>query len=132
MEILLSIILLVFGILQVILFFKIWGMTNDIAEMNARFKAICPTEEEKKINALMEKQKLTDSVNAKAINDITERWGKDLTESEINQAKSLIGKIYANELIVKDLKKETVFVWDKETWEQNKHQTDKYKLLYSK
>ena len=33
MEILLSIILLVFGILQVILFFKIWGMTNDVEKI---------------------------------------------------------------------------------------------------
>ena len=33
METLLSIIFIVFGVLQIILFFKIWGMTNDIREM---------------------------------------------------------------------------------------------------
>ena len=29
----LTIVLLVFGVLQIVLFFKIWGMTNDIREM---------------------------------------------------------------------------------------------------
>lgn len=33
METLLAIIFIVFGILQIILFFKIWGMTNDVREM---------------------------------------------------------------------------------------------------
>ena len=33
MDVLLSIVLLVFGILQVILFFKIWGMTNDVCKI---------------------------------------------------------------------------------------------------
>ena len=32
MDVLLSIVLLVFGILQVILFFKIWGMTNNVCK----------------------------------------------------------------------------------------------------
>ncbi len=35
---LLSIVMLVFGILQVILFFKIWGMTNDVNEIKLVFK----------------------------------------------------------------------------------------------
>lgn len=28
-----SIVIIVFGILQIILFFKVWGMTNDIKEI---------------------------------------------------------------------------------------------------
>ena len=28
-----SIIIIVFGILQIILFFKLWGMTNNVSEM---------------------------------------------------------------------------------------------------
>lgn len=31
----LSIILLVFGVLQIILFFKLWGMTNDVRSIRA-------------------------------------------------------------------------------------------------
>lgn len=33
-----SIVIAVFGILQIILFFKIWGMTNDVAELNRIIK----------------------------------------------------------------------------------------------
>lgn len=36
---LLGIIMLVFGILQIILFFKIWGMTNDIRDMKNKYMA---------------------------------------------------------------------------------------------
>ena len=34
----LSIVMLIFGILQIILFFKIWGMTNNVAELNRIIK----------------------------------------------------------------------------------------------
>lgn len=34
---LLTIILLVFGVLQIILFFKIWRMTNDIKEIRNKY-----------------------------------------------------------------------------------------------
>ncbi len=37
MEILLSIIFIVFGVLQIILFFKVWGMTNDIRAMKNKY-----------------------------------------------------------------------------------------------
>lgn len=30
-----GIVLIVFGVLQIILFFKIWGMTNDIRELKS-------------------------------------------------------------------------------------------------
>lgn len=33
MEIILSLVLIIFGILQIVLFFKVWGMTNNIAEI---------------------------------------------------------------------------------------------------
>lgn len=35
----LSIILLVFGVLQIILFFKLWGMTNDVRSLKDQFIA---------------------------------------------------------------------------------------------
>lgn len=35
----LSIILLVFGVLQIILFFKLWGMTNDVRSIKDQFTA---------------------------------------------------------------------------------------------
>lgn len=38
--IVLGIVMLVFGILQIILFFKVWGMTNNVKEMNQRQEQI--------------------------------------------------------------------------------------------
>lgn len=37
MEILLSIVLFIFGILQIILFFKLWGMTDDIRAIKDKY-----------------------------------------------------------------------------------------------
>ena len=37
METILAIIFIVFGILQIILFFKIWGMTNDVREIKNKY-----------------------------------------------------------------------------------------------
>ncbi len=34
----LSIVLLIFGVLQIILFFKVWGMTNDVKKMKERLE----------------------------------------------------------------------------------------------
>ena len=36
----LSLILIIFGVLQIILFFKIWGMTNDVKELKNHFCSI--------------------------------------------------------------------------------------------
>lgn len=37
MEIFVSLIIIVFGVLQIILFFKLWGMTNDVRELVEHF-----------------------------------------------------------------------------------------------
>lgn len=37
MEIITNIIIITFGILQIILFFKIWGMTNDIKQIKNKY-----------------------------------------------------------------------------------------------
>lgn len=42
MDTLLAIIIVVFGILQLILFFKIWGMTNDIREIKNKYLGSSP------------------------------------------------------------------------------------------
>ena len=100
MDVLLSIVLLVFGILQVILFFKIWGMTNDIAEMNARFKAIYPTEEEKKINTLIEKQNSTDETKSEAINNT----------KKLNVGDNVIYEPMNRKMIIKEITKEGLLI----------------------
>lgn len=37
----LSLVMLVLGILQIILFFKIWGMTNNVKKINQRQEQVC-------------------------------------------------------------------------------------------
>ena len=39
METLLAIIFIVFGVLQIILFFKIWGMTNDVRNIKEMYES---------------------------------------------------------------------------------------------
>lgn len=46
MEVIISIIVVVFGVLQIILFFKIWGMTDDVKQIkNTYLKSIAKVEE---------------------------------------------------------------------------------------
>lgn len=54
MDILTAAILLILGVLQVILFFKIWGMTNDVREIRNKY--------------------LTNNMESDAI---LEKWGED-------------------------------------------------------
>ena len=75
-------------------------MTNDIAEMNARFKAICPTEEEKKINALIEKQNSTNETNTEAINNT----------KMLNIGDNVIYEPMNRKMIIKEITKEGLLV----------------------
>ena len=77
----LSIVMLVFGILQIILFFKIWGMTNDIS----RIRSIIEKEIQQKTIAKHNK-----IPNENAINLLKGTWGKDVSEEEKNMAQSLV------------------------------------------
>lgn len=54
--VLLSIVSFVFGVLGIILFFKVWGMCNDVDEICTRIKKAFPTEEEKRAAEWLNKQ----------------------------------------------------------------------------
>ena len=53
--VILIIIGLVWSILQIILFFKVWGMCNDVAAIKARFEISHPTQSEQHVLDLVEK-----------------------------------------------------------------------------
>jgi hypothetical protein len=53
MEILISIVLLIFAILQIILFFKVWGMTNDIRALKKYHFASAGFEDVPKLRAYL-------------------------------------------------------------------------------
>ena len=50
----LTIILLIFGLLQIILFFKVWGMTNDIRGIRDKYLKDEDEKEERKRNTIPE------------------------------------------------------------------------------
>lgn len=56
-----SIIIIIFGILQIILFFKLWGMTNNISEIKELIKNYSIRE---KVNPVLERP------DAKSVGDI--------------------------------------------------------------
>ena len=56
MDVVLILIGILFGILNLILFFKLWGMCNDVADMKERLKGAFPTKEEKRTIDIAEKQ----------------------------------------------------------------------------
>ncbi len=49
MEAFVSVIIIVFGILQIILFFKLWGMTNDVSKLKEYFSNFIPLPDKKAI-----------------------------------------------------------------------------------
>lgn len=55
MEILVSFFIIVFGILQIILFFKIWEMTNNVKDLKVHF-CDCEQQKEKKVTQTKEEQ----------------------------------------------------------------------------
>ena len=63
-----SIVLTIFGILSIILFFKLWGMTNDVKAI----KRILENSEETKKNKTRSKFNIGDQVTAKTYNGVME------------------------------------------------------------
>ena len=61
--IIVSIIIIVFGILEIILFFKIWGMCNNVSRIEQRLAEVFPTKNEEKHQELIQEQKKENGVN---------------------------------------------------------------------
>ncbi len=55
--IILYIILFVFCVLQILLFFKVWGMTENVAKIEHRLAGVFPTKNEGKHQELVQEQK---------------------------------------------------------------------------
>ena len=112
-----SIVMLVFVILQIILFFKIWGMTND----NCRIRSIIEKEIQQK--TIPKHNKIP---NEYAINLLKGTWGKDVSEEEKNMAQSLVPKLMDNEVIL--LIKGKLVVYDSNSLSE----LNDYKIIYYK
>ena len=93
----LLIVMLVFGILQIVLFFKMWGMTNNVRKLTLHF---CESKDSeamgKKIIDDLSKDEVHDSsgMNAEGI------WCKDVTDEEKKRVASFIDRTKKGECII--------------------------------
>lgn len=113
----LSIVMLIFGILQIILFFKIWGMTNDISKIRSVIEKKIQQEKVVKQNKIH---------NEKIANSSRGTWGKDVSEDEKNMAQGLLPKLMDNEVIL--LIKGKLVVYDANSLSE----LNDYKVIYYK
>lgn len=98
---LLSIIAIVFGVLQIILFFKIWGMTNNVKELRDHIikggkQKVVSNENSTKRNVVDETLEYDKRIDSLGVGDkvilkstgqkveITKTWGKDFIVSTPN------------------------------------------------
>lgn len=82
---------LIFGIFQIILFFKIWGMTNNVNKMRHILEKWEQQSNNKSSNSFAESIQI----------DIAKgSWGKDVTEKEKCMAQTIVPKLMDNEVIL--------------------------------
>jgi hypothetical protein len=100
MEIFLAVVSIVWSVLCIILFFKVWGMCNDVAEMKDRFAKVFPTDDEKKAMALQQKSYIGSTSNAEQeateINDF--KVGDSVIYEPMNR-RMIIKRIGSNGLL---------------------------------
>lgn len=112
---LLAIILIIFGILNIILFFKFWGMTNDVRELKNHF---IPKEEKE--------------VNSNSENGSTDNgWAENVTDKEKIDASKLFYRLEEGHVVAKVISKKKLEIWTSKFWEAEKGNPD-YKLIFRK
>lgn len=108
----LGIILIVFGILNLILFFKLWGMTNDVRELKNHF---------------IPKQEFSISENSTT----EEGWAEDATDQEKKEANKLFYRLESGHVIAKVLSNNRMEIWSETFWNKEKGNPN-YKLIFRK
>ena len=81
-----SLVVIIFGVLQIILFFKIWGMTNDVSSMQAMMK-----------KALSRSQKGDSNQDAAPVDDRLPLRPGELSMSEFTASIAKTERGYLNE-----------------------------------
>jgi len=112
MEVLIGIVVVIFGILQIILFFKLWGMTNDVSEIK---------------NFLL-KESLEENILSEAGID---GWGENVTDAEKIEAMPLVNKLKPEQVIAKIMSSKRMEIWSYRFWETEQKNSG-YKLIYKK
>lgn len=113
MEIIIGIVLIVIGLLQLILFFKLWGMTDNVKEIK---------------DALNRIQLVT---FFKVDSELGNGWAKDVNEDEMISALPLMAKLTKQEVIAKTISSNRMEIWSLRFWE-SEQDNPQYKLIYKK
>lgn len=100
-----SIAFIAFGILQIILFFKLWAMTNDVREIKNKY-----------LNEIMKIQENTIEIPTKRTTEITERQVAH-DKNDLILKKSMLAKVGENQCLVFVIANSKFEIWEKETWE---------------
>lgn len=111
----LEIIIVIFGILQLVLFFKMWGMTNDVRAMKNHF-------------VQEEKHSISENVTTDTIDD---GWAEDVTDQEKRDATKLFYRLEAGHVVAKVISKKKLEIWTANFWEAEKGNPN-YKLIFRK
>ena len=121
MEVVIGIVVVVFGILQLILFFKLWGMTNDVSEIKKFF-----IKESVKEEVLLEAEIAEDNVLLEAVQH---GWTNNVTDAEKIEAMPLVKKLKSEQVIAKVISDKGMEVWDLWFWKSHQDNPN-YKLIY--
>lgn len=125
MYIIMGIICMIFGIFQIILFFKIWGMTNNVKEMKEILKLMAKKEPaEPNLKPSIPSPPAQPAPTRKA----KQEWAEHVTEEEKNKAQSIIPKLMKNEVIIKLTKNGKMVVY--EVNDLHELAEEEYKLIY--
>lgn len=98
-DIIIGIVIIIFGILQIILFFKLWEMTNNVKRINNKIEKKCGTDliwEIRKSILKGDKKKAENLLLDEFVNDLRQllRENNHLTEDDITELKTDYAKYY--------------------------------------
>lgn len=115
MEILITIITIVVGVLQIVLFFKLWSMTNDVRKIKKKIDADLEIDRTDKIRIALlkgDKQKAIELLTDKLATELVRKSNEEyMTPDEISALKEKYAKEFlklgVNELPIKDVKEQS-------------------------
>lgn len=115
MEIFIAIIAIVVGALQIVLFFKIWKMTNDVRKIKKKIDADLEIDRTDKIRIALlkgDKQKAIELLTDKLATELVRKSNEEyMTPDEISALKEKYAKEFlklgVNELPIKDVKEQS-------------------------
>lgn len=115
MEIFITIITIVVGVLQIVLFFKLWSMTNDVRKIKKKIDADLEIDRTDKIRIALlkgDKQKAIELLTDKLATELVRKSNEEyMTPDEISALKEKYAKEFlklgVNELPIKDVKEQS-------------------------